>query len=64
MLFDGLAYACKMVAGKSSDKLKSIGYKPKQFNLNKNETFSLRAQHFLADLHQILNKLNWTQEYD
>jgi hypothetical protein len=64
VLFDRLAYACGMVAGKSSDKLKSIGYKPKQFNLSKNKTFSLRAQHFFADIHQILNKFNWTQECD
>ncbi|MEA5510320.1 NAD-dependent epimerase/dehydratase family protein [Crocosphaera sp. UHCC 0190] len=62
--FDGLARACAVAAGKSSDEVKIVHYDPKQFDFGKKKAFPLRMQHFFADIHKALTELNWQPKYD
>ncbi|HAC63287.1 MAG TPA: 3-beta hydroxysteroid dehydrogenase [Cyanothece sp. UBA12306] len=62
--FNGLAYACAIAAGKSADNIQIVHYDPTKFDLGKKKAFPLRMQHFFADVHQALNDLQWTPEYD
>ncbi len=62
--FDGLAKACAIAAGKSSDHLPIVHYDPKQFNFGKNKHFPLRAQHFFADIQKAKTELKWQPQYD
>jgi UDP-glucose 4-epimerase len=62
--FDGLARACALAAGKSTDSLEIVHYDPKKFNFGKRKPFPLRAQHFFADVHKAMAQLDWQPEYD
>lgn len=62
--FDGLAKACAVAAGKSSDELKLVHYDPKQFDFGKRKAFPMRVQHFFADIQKAKEDLNWQPEYD
>ena len=62
--FDGLARACAVAVGKSSEDLKIVHYNPKEFDFGKKKAFPLRAQHFFADIHKAKAELNWQPEFD
>lgn len=62
--FDGLARACAVAAGKSTEAVKIVHYDPKQFDFGKRKAFPLRVQHFFADIHQAIAHLNWKPEFD
>jgi nucleoside-diphosphate-sugar epimerase len=62
--FDGLARACAIAAGKSTDDLKIVHYNPKQFDFGKRKAFPLRVQHFFADVHKAMTELNWQPQFD
>lgn len=62
--FDGLARACAMAAGKSSDDLKLVHYDPKQFDFGKRKAFPMRTQHFFADVHKAMQDLQWRPQFD
>jgi nucleoside-diphosphate-sugar epimerase len=61
---DGLARACAIAAGKSTDDLKIVHYNPKQFDFGKRKAFPLRVQHFFADVHKAMTELNWQPQFD
>ncbi|MGK7872198.1 MAG: NAD-dependent epimerase/dehydratase family protein [Xenococcaceae cyanobacterium] len=62
--FDGLARVCAQGAGKSPDDLKLVHYDPKKFNFGKRKAFPFRLQHFFADVHKAMDRLNWKPEFD
>ncbi|MDJ0509015.1 MAG: NAD-dependent epimerase/dehydratase family protein [Crocosphaera sp.] len=62
--FDGLAKACAVAAGKSSDEVNIVHYDPKQFDFGKKKAFPLRMQHFFADIDKALSDLSWKPDYD
>lgn len=62
--FDGLARACAVAAGKSSEEIKLIHYEPKQFDFGKRKAFPIRVQHFFADVYKARNDLDWQPEFD
>jgi nucleoside-diphosphate-sugar epimerase len=62
--FDGLARACAIAAGKSSNDIQLVHYDPKKFDFGKRKTFPLRLQHFFADIHKAMGDLNWQPKFD
>ena len=62
--FDGLARACAIAAGKSTDEVKIVHYDPSQFDFGKRKAFPMRVQHFFAEVNKAMQDLNWQPEYD
>lgn len=62
--FDGLARACAVAMGKSSDALEIVHYDPKQFDFGKRKAFPMRVQHFFTGIEKAKTDLNWTPEFD
>ncbi|MCV3217038.1 NAD-dependent epimerase/dehydratase family protein [Plectonema radiosum NIES-515] len=62
--FDGLARACAVAAGKSSESVKIVHYDPKKFDFGKRKAFPMRVQHFFASVNKAMQELDWQPEYD
>jgi nucleoside-diphosphate-sugar epimerase len=62
--FDGLARACAVAAGKSSESVKIVHYDPKKFDFGKRKAFPMRVQHFFASVDKAKTQLGWQPEYD
>ncbi|MBD2608552.1 NAD-dependent epimerase/dehydratase family protein [Scytonema hofmannii FACHB-248] len=62
--FDGLARACAVAAGKSSESVKIVHYDPKKFDFGKRKAFPMRVQHFFASVDKAKTQLDWQPEYD
>jgi len=62
--FDGLAEACAIAAGKSTEDIKIIHYDPSQFDFGKRKAFPMRVQHFFAEVNKAMQDLDWQPEYD
>jgi nucleoside-diphosphate-sugar epimerase len=61
--FDGLARACAVAVGKSTD-IKIVHYDPKKFDFGKRKAFPMRSQHFFASVNKAMSELNWQPEFD
>ena len=62
--FDGLARACAIAAGKSSNDLKIVHYNPSQFDFGKRKAFPMRVQHFFTDISKAKAQLNWQPQFN
>ena len=62
--FDGLARACALAAGKSSNDLKIVHYNPSQFDFGKRKAFPMRVQHFFTDISKAKAQLNWQPQFN
>ncbi|MUL35149.1 NAD-dependent epimerase/dehydratase family protein [Gloeocapsopsis dulcis] len=62
--FDGLARACAVAAGKSSEALQIVHYDPKKFDFGKRKAFPMRLQHFFTAVDKAKAQLNWQPKYD